>query len=191
MSLVRNMYNRLELFKKIVATLLGAILFLAFFMYGRIPSIVPTTYIHLAYGLSAFFGAVFGPFVSTVMVFLGHLTNDIFFYDICWTWIIGSTITGFFSGLPYYHFKLVEGNKINKYFYIWNIVGHSLAWLIVVPLLDYFLHHEPIETIIAECSVAYINNLISSIIIGGIFAFVLIQTKKIKSSFDNDNSTNI
>ena len=47
--------------KTIVATGLGAAVFLVLFMYVKIPSPVPETNLQIAYGVSSFFAAVFGP----------------------------------------------------------------------------------------------------------------------------------
>lgn len=47
--------------KTIVATGLGAALFTLLFMYVKVPTGVPETEIQTAYGIGAFFGALFGP----------------------------------------------------------------------------------------------------------------------------------
>ena len=47
--------------KTIVATGLGAALFIVLFMYVKIPTGIPETDIKTAYGVGAFFAALFGP----------------------------------------------------------------------------------------------------------------------------------
>jgi energy-coupling factor transport system substrate-specific component len=47
--------------KTIVATGLGAALFTLLFMYVKVPTGIPETEIQTAYGIGAFFGALFGP----------------------------------------------------------------------------------------------------------------------------------
>ena len=47
--------------KTIVATGLGAALFTLLFMYVKIPTGIPETDIQTAYGIGAFFAALFGP----------------------------------------------------------------------------------------------------------------------------------
>ena len=170
-------------FKKIIATLLGTALFIVFFMYCKLPSPIESTHFQIAYAISAFFGAVFGPFVSTMMVFLGHLTNDILIYDICWSWIIASTVTGFFSGLAYYQFDLAKGEMPNFKFYAYNIIGHGLAWLIIAPALDRIIYDEAWYIIFEECSLAFANNTLSSVILGGLFCVIYAKTRK-HSFFD-------
>ena len=50
--------------KTIVATGLGAALFIVLFMYVKIPTGIPETDIKTAYGVGAFFSALFGPFLG-------------------------------------------------------------------------------------------------------------------------------
>ena len=45
--------------KTIVATGLGAALFMVLFMFVKVPSPVPETNLQIAYGVSAFFAALF------------------------------------------------------------------------------------------------------------------------------------
>ena len=58
--------------KTIVATGLGAALFTLLFMYVKIPTGIPETDIQTAYGIGAFFAALFGPIAGGLIAFIGH-----------------------------------------------------------------------------------------------------------------------
>ena len=62
--------------KTIVATGLGAALFTLLFMYVKIPTGIPETDIQTAYGIGAFFAALFGPIAGGLIAFIGHALSD-------------------------------------------------------------------------------------------------------------------
>lgn len=62
--------------RTIVATGLGAALFTLLFMYVKIPTGIPETQIQTAYGVGAFFAAMFGPICGGLIAFIGHFLSD-------------------------------------------------------------------------------------------------------------------
>ena len=77
--------------RTIVAAGLGAALFALLFMFVKIPSPVPGTYIQTAYGLAGFFGVLFGPIATGLMAFIGHAISDAVQYGSpWWSWVISS-----------------------------------------------------------------------------------------------------
>ena len=77
--------------KTLVATGLGAALFTLLFMYVKVPSWIPETQIQVAYGISAFFGALFGPVAGCLIAFIGHFISDSVQYGSAWwSWVIAS-----------------------------------------------------------------------------------------------------
>ena len=75
--------------KTIVATGLGAALFTSLFMYVKIPTGIPETDIQTAYGIEAFFAALFGPLSRGVIAFIGHALSDSIQYGLAWwRWVI-------------------------------------------------------------------------------------------------------
>ncbi|MCK5762202.1 MAG: ECF transporter S component, partial [Candidatus Izimaplasma sp.] len=62
--------------KTIVATGLGAALFMLLFMFVKIPSPIPETSFQTAYGLGAFFAVIFGPIAGGLIAFIGHGLSD-------------------------------------------------------------------------------------------------------------------
>lgn len=77
--------------KTIVATGLGAALFTLLFMYVKVPTGIPETDIQTAYGIGAFFGALFGPIAGGLIAFIGHALSDSVQYGSAWwSWVIAS-----------------------------------------------------------------------------------------------------
>ena len=70
--------------KTIVATGLGAALFTLLFMYVKIPTGIPETDIQTAYGIGAFFAALFGPIAGGLIAFIGHALSDGIQYGSIW-----------------------------------------------------------------------------------------------------------
>ena len=96
--------------KTIVAAGLGAALFALLFMYVKVPSPVPETSFQTAYGLSAFFGALFGPIAAGLMAFIGHALSDAVQYGSpWWSWVIASGVASFIYGFAFKRTKVEEG----------------------------------------------------------------------------------
>ena len=88
--------------KTIVATGLGAALFIVLFMYVKIPTGIPETDIKTAYGVGAFFSALFGPIAGLLIGFIGHGLSDAIQYGSPrWSWVVASALTCFITGLAY------------------------------------------------------------------------------------------
>ena len=70
--------------KTLVATGLGAALFTLLFMYVKIPTGIPETEIQTAYGIGAFFAALFGPIAGGLIALIGHFLSDSIQYGSAW-----------------------------------------------------------------------------------------------------------
>lgn len=173
--------------KTIVATGLGAALFLVLFMFVKIPSPVAETNIQVAYGLSAFFGALFGPIAGGLIAFIGHALNDFISYGSCWwSWIIASGVSGLISGIAYFKMDLDHGKKPGFFFIIINIIAQAVAWLLVAPVLDIVMYGEPSDLVFLQGVTAFIINAIASCVVGFILCLVYASTKTSKGSLDKE-----
>ena len=89
--------------KTMVATALGAALFMVLFMFVKVPSPVPETNLQIAYGISAFFAAVYGPVAGFLIAFIGHALSDFLSYGSpWWSWVVASGISALICGLAYF-----------------------------------------------------------------------------------------
>lgn len=170
--------------RTIVAAGLGAALFTLLFMFVKIPSPVPETSFQTAYGLSAFFGVLFGPIAAGLMAFIGHALSDAVQYGSpWWSWVIASGVASFIYGLAYKRSNIEEGEfkwKDILTFNIIQIIGNIIAWLGVAPILDILIYAEPANLVFTQGAVACLMNCIAAGVIGTLLliAYAATRTKK-------------
>ncbi len=170
--------------RTIVATGLGAAIFTLLFMYVKVPSPVPETSFQTAYGLSAFFAALFGPIAGALIAFIGHALSDAIQYGSpWWSWVIASGVSGFVFGFAYKRTKVEEGEfgvKDIVTFNVIQVIGNVIAWVIVAPVLDILIYQEPVNLVFTQGITAAIMNSISAGVIGTLLlvAYAATRTKK-------------
>lgn len=170
--------------KTIVAAGLGAAIFMLLFMYVKVPSWVPETQFQTAYGLSAFFGTLFGPITAFLMAFIGHALSDFLQYGSpWWSWVIASGVASFVFGLAFKRTRVEEGTfglKDILTFNMYQVLGNVLAWLVVAPVLDILIYAEPANKVFVQGAVACGMNIISAGVIGTLLliAYAATRTKK-------------
>ena len=80
--------------KAVVATGIGAALFVIIGMFINIPLFANTS-IQLQYAVQAFLAVIFGPVVGFFIGLIGHMVKDMFAgYGIWWSWVIPSGLVG-------------------------------------------------------------------------------------------------
>ena len=170
--------------RTIVATGLGAAIFTLLFMYVKVPSPVPETSFQTAYGLGAFFAALFGPIAGMLIQFIGHALSDAVQYGSpWWSWVIASGVAGFVFGFAYKRTKVEEGDFKTKDIITFNLIqaiGNVIAWVIVAPVLDILIYQEPVNLVFTQGVTAAIMNTISAGVIGTLLlvAYAATRTKK-------------
>ena len=172
--------------KTLVATGLGAALFTILFMYVKVPSWIPETQIQVAYGISAFFGALFGPIAGGLIAFIGHFISDSVQYGSAWwSWVIASGLAAFIGGLSHLFLRIDEGifgKKDIVRFVIFQVVGNVIAWLIVAPILDIIIYAEPVTLSFVQGAFAAITNAIASAVVGSLLLIAYGKTRASKGS---------
>ncbi|MFI3237917.1 MAG: ECF-type riboflavin transporter substrate-binding protein [Lachnospiraceae bacterium] len=172
--------------KTIVATGLGAALFTLLFMYVKVPSWIPETSLQTAYGVSAFFGALFGPIAGGLIAFIGHAISDSVQYGSAWwSWVIASGVSGFVTGFAYMNLKVDEGIfglKDIVTFNVYQIIGNIIAWIIVAPVLDIVIYAEPVSLVFTQGVVAALLNAVSTGVVGTVLLVAYSKTRSAKGS---------
>lgn len=167
--------------KTIVATGLGAALFMVLFMFVKVPSPIPETSFQTAYGVAAFFGALFGPIAGALIAFIGHALSDALQYGSpWWSWVIASGVSGLGYGLFYTRHNIDVGEfnaKTAVTFNIYQIVANLVAWVGVAPVLDIVIYAEPVNLVFTQGVVAAIMNIISTAVIGTLLLFAYSKTR--------------
>ncbi len=170
--------------KTIVATGLGAAIFMLLFMYIKVPSPIPETSFQTAYGLSAFFAVLFGPIAGGLIAFIGHALSDAVQYGSpWWSWVIASGVASFVFGFAYKRTRVEDGEfKIKDIltFNVIQIIGNAIAWIAVAPSLDILIYKEPANLVFIQGTVAAVMNSISAGVIGTLLliAYAATRTKK-------------
>jgi energy-coupling factor transport system substrate-specific component len=170
--------------RTIVATGLGAAIFTLLFMYVKVPSPVPETSFQTAYGLSAFFAALFGPIAGALISFIGHALSDAIQYGSpWWSWIIASGVSGFIYGFAFHRTRVEEGEFGGKDILTFNVIqviGNIIAWIIVAPVLDILIYQEPVSLVFVQGATAALMNSIAAGVIGTLLlvAYSATRTKK-------------
>lgn len=172
--------------KTIVATGLGAAIFMLLFMYVKVPSPVPNTSLQTAYGLSAFFATLYGPIAGGLIAFIGHGLSDAIQYGSpWWSWVIASGFASFVFGFAYQRTGVEEG-EFNKRdiigFNIIQIIGNLIAWLLIAPILDILIYAEPVNLVFTQGIVAAIMNSITVGIVGTLLLIAYSSTRTKKGS---------
>ena len=170
--------------RTIVATGLGAAIFMLLFMYVKVPSPIPETSFQTAYGLSAFFAALFGPIAGGLIAFIGHALSDgIQYGSPWWSWVIASGVSGVIFGFSYKRTKVEEGEFKGKDILTFNVIqvlGNALAWIVIAPVLDIVIYQEPANLVFTQGLMAAVMNSISAGVIGTLLliAYSATRTKK-------------
>ncbi len=177
--------------KTLVATGLGAALFTLLFMYVKVPSWIPETQFQVAYGISAFFGALFGPLAGGLIALIGHFISDSVQYGSAWwSWVIASGVASFIAGLSYMSLKIDEGifgkSDIVK-FNAYQAVGNVFAWLVVAPVLDILIYAEPVTLSFTQGAFAAVMNTIATGVVGTLLLVAYSKTKAQKGSLTKED----
>lgn len=176
--------------RTIVATGLGAAIFTLLFMYVKVPSPIPETSFQTAYGLGAFFAALFGPIAGALIAFIGHALSDAIQYGSpWWSWVIASGVAGFVFGFAFKRTGVEMGDFKGKDILTFNViqvVGNIIAWIVVAPLLDILIYSEPVNLVFAQGITAAIMNSVSAGVIGTLLLIAYAATRTKKGSLSKE-----
>ncbi len=172
--------------KTFVAIGLGAALFTLLFMYVKVPSFIPNTQFQTAYGVGAFFAALFGPIAGGLIALIGHALSDTVQYGSAWwSWVIASFLACFLTGFAYPRLKADEGIFTAKDAIIFNVIqvgANAISWIIIAPLLDILIYAEPANKVFAQGLFAGLANAISMGVFGTLLIFAYAKAKPKKGS---------
>ena len=172
--------------KTIVATGLGAAIFMLLFMYVKVPSPVPNTSLQTAYGLSAFFAVLYGPVAGGLIAFIGHALSDALQYGSpWWSWVIASGLASFIVGFAYKRTGIEEGEFTKKDIITFNVIqviGNMIAWIVIAPVLDILIYSEPANLVFTQGVLAAVMNSVTVGIIGTLLLITYASTRSKKGS---------
>lgn len=156
--------------KTVVATGIGAALFIIIGTLINIPTPIPNTNLQLQYAVVALFAVVYGPTVGFFSGFIGHALKDALQYGSpWWTWVLVSGLIGLSIGLVAKKIKIEKGQLTEKdlvWFNSAQILANVIGWGIIAPYGDILVYSEPASKVFTQGILsAAINSL--TIAIGG------------------------
>ncbi len=174
--------------KTIVATGIGAALYMLLFMFVRIPSPIPETSFQTAIAVGAMFAALFGPLTGGLMAFIGHgLADAITYGSPWWSWVIASGVAVGGMGFAYGKISVEDGEFSKKDMITFNviqIVANLVAWVIVAPVLDIVIYSEPVNLVFTQGAMAAFLNIVSVGVFGTGLLYIYAKTKAKKGSLE-------
>lgn len=171
--------------RTVVATGIGAALFVVIGLLINIPTFVPNTSIQLQYAVQALLSVVFGPVVG----FLGHTLKDSLTYGPWWSWILASGVVGLVIGFAKNRLRVQEGifeGKDILVFNIFQVVANIIAWGIIAPVLDIVIYSEAANKVFTQGLVAGVVNSITIAIAGTILLGVYARSQTKTGSLSKD-----
>ncbi|MBM7312173.1 MULTISPECIES: ECF-type riboflavin transporter substrate-binding protein [Streptococcus] len=175
--------------KTVVATGIGAALFVVIGLLISIPTFVPNTSIQLQYAVQSLLAVVFGPVVGFLVGFIGHTLKDSLTYGPWWSWILASGVFGLVVGLTKKRLRIQEGIFDGKDIFAFNIfqvVANLIAWGVIAPVLDILIYSEAANKVFAQGLVAGIVNSITVAIAGTLLLAVYAKSQTKTGSLSKD-----
>lgn len=175
--------------KTVVATGIGAALFVVIGILVRIPTPVPNTYIQLQYAVQALLSVIFGPIVGLLVGLIGHTLQDALTYAPWWSWIIASGLFGLIVGSAKNRLRIQEGifeTKDAIRFNVVQVLANVIVWGLVAPVLDILIYSEPVNKVFVQGLVAGIANSVTVAIAGTILLAVYAKSQTKSGSLSKD-----
>jgi len=170
----------------VVATAIGAALFVIIGYFINIPTPIPNTNIQLQYAVQALFAAIFGPVAGFFIGFLGHALKDSLMYGSpWWSWVLSSGLFGLIIGAFRKLINLESGKFSGKQVLLFNvvqIVSNLLVWGIIAPIGDVLIYSEPANKVFTQGVVAGLANSVTVAIAGTILLGIYAKTRTQKGS---------
>lgn len=176
--------------KTVVATGIGAALFIIIGTLINIPTPIPNTNIQLQYAVVALFAVIYGPTVGFFSGFIGHALKDALQYGSpWWTWVLVSGLIGLAIGLVAKKIKIEKGQLIGKDLAWFNgaqILANVIGWGIIAPYGDILIYSEPASKVFTQGIISAIINSLTIAIGGSLLLAVYSKTRTQSGSLTKD-----
>lgn len=174
----------------VVATGIGAALFVVIGLVVNIPTMVPNTSIQLQYAVQSLLAVIFGPVSGFLIGFIGHALKDSLQYGPWWTWILSSGLFGFIVGLLQKRLRVREGILTTHDILVFNgvqIVANLILWGVLAPILDIQLYSEASNKVFAQGMMTVVANSVTVGVAGTLLLMVYAKTQVQANSLAKDD----
>ncbi|MFV8212150.1 ECF-type riboflavin transporter substrate-binding protein [Streptococcus pluranimalium] len=176
--------------KTVVATGIGAALFVIIGILVNIPTAIPNTSIQLQYAVLALFAVIYGPTVGFFSGFIGHALKDALQSGSpWWTWILVSGLVGLVIGLISRKIDINKGYVTAKDYVMFNVtqvVINVLGWGLIAPYADVIIYSEPSNKVYAQGFLSATVNILTVGIGGSLLLALYAKTRTKKGSLRKD-----
>lgn len=176
--------------KTVVATGIGAALFIIVGTLINIPTPIPNTNIQLQYAVIALFAVIYGPTVGFFSGFIGHALKDALQYGSpWWTWVLVSGLIGLTIGLLAKKIN-IEKSPLTVKDYVWfnavQIIANVVGWALIAPYGDILIYSEPASKVFAQGILSAAINSLTIAIGGSLLLAVYSKTRTQSGSLTKD-----
>ena len=176
--------------KTVVATGIGAALFIIVGTLINIPTPIPNTNIQLQYAVIALFAVIYGPTVGFFSGFIGHALKDALQYGSpWWTWVLVSGLIGLAIGLLAKKIN-IEKSPLTVKDYVWfnavQIIANVVGWALIAPYGDILIYSEPASKVFAQGILSAAINSFTIAIGGSLLLAVYSKTRTQSGSLTKD-----
>lgn len=176
--------------KTVVATGIGAALFIIIGTLINIPTPIPNTNIQLQYAVIALFAVIYGPTVGFFSGFIGHALKDALQYGSpWWTWVLVSGLIGLAIGLLAKKINIGKSPLTAKD-YVWfnavQIIANVVGWALIAPYGDILIYSEPASKVFAQGILSAVINSLTIAIGGSHLLAVYSKTRTQSGSLTKD-----
>ncbi|CCF03042.1 ECF-type riboflavin transporter substrate-binding protein [Streptococcus macedonicus] len=176
--------------KTVVATGIGAALFIIIGTLINIPTPIPNTNIQLQYAVIALFAVIYGPTVGFFSGFIGHALKDALQYGSpWWTWVLVSGLIGLAIGLLAKKIN-IEKSPLTAKDYVWfnavQIIANVVGWTLIAPYGDILIYSEPASKVFAQGILSAVINSLTIAIGGSLLLAVYSKTRTQSGSLTKD-----
>ena len=176
--------------KTVVATGIGAALFIIVGTLINIPTPIPNTNIQLQYAVIALFAVIYGPTVGFFSGFIGHALKDALQYGSpWWTWVLVSGLIGLAIGLLAKKIN-IEKSPLTVKDYVWfnavQIIANVVGWALIAPYGDILIYSEPASKVYAQGILSAAINSLTIAIGGSLLLAVYSKTRTQSGSLTKD-----
>ena len=176
--------------KTVVATGIGAALFIIIGTLINIPTPIPNTNIQLQYAVIALFAVIYGPTVGFFSGFIGHALKDALQYGSpWWTWVLVSGLIGLAIGLLAKKIN-IEKSPLTVKDYVWfnavQIIANVVGWALIAPYGDILIYSEPASKVFAQGILSAVINSLTIAIGGSLLLALYSKTRTQSGSLTKD-----
>ena len=176
--------------KTVVATGIGAALFIIVGTLINIPTPIPNTNIQLQYAVIALFAVIYGPTVGFFSGFIGHALKDALQYGSpWWTWVLVSGLIGLAIGLLAKKIN-IEKSPLTAKDYVWfnavQIIANVVGWALIATYGDILIYSEPASKVFAQGILSAVINSLTIAIGGSLLLAVYSKTRTQSGSLTKD-----